>query len=476
MNSGDMNPQAVVGVDRTIVAYLTGFALLYIGFVTYSYLEWRQSLAIAALALPLGVIIIAIPRVVVYQYIFFLFIHVTLVRSVPLNVIDISAVAVILAAIADVLVRNRLPRRLPNLTMNFAVLLAALTVSAACGYNPIESLRPIARILFLLLTLLAIYRLSGHLEVKRLLALYFWLTVAHSVVVLTPFIMSGGSLRSFGFAWAVFDELSMLAVPIGLVYYLWSAGRNSWIYLAGTGLVFLALLATQSRAPIIFAVASIVLVLWETRRYATRRGRADASGAISIQSPPAARRVKSIVWMIVCLGFLVVVVSPGVLTALGERFERLFTLSPGGTFAIRLVLWKWALIAFSDHPIFGIGPGVFRSLETIYPGLHMTPLHYYVRFLSAHNLTLHYLAETGLVGALALLSLFINQFRIARLCWKRTRDIAEAPVGLAIYATGFLFLITTLIEAGWMWGQTGFIMTFFLAIIARSYRNSQVLQ
>ncbi len=167
----------------------------------------------------------------------------------------------------------------------------------------------------------------------------------------------------------------------------------------------------------------------------------------------------------------VLLVMPGVLEAVIGRFERLLTFQPGGTFALRMVLWKTALTAFWDNPIFGVGPGMFRSLSDLYATLHLVPVYYYVKSLSAHNLVLHYLAETGLIGATALVALFINQFRIGCRIWKASWGSAMTGNALALLAVSILLLVSALIESGWMWGQMTFLLAFFLSLLARQVES-----
>jgi O-antigen ligase len=97
----------------------------------------------------------------------------------------------------------------------------------------------------------------------------------------------------------------------------------------------------------------------------------------------------------------------------------------------------------------------------------MESVGYYVRGLSAHNLFLHYLAETGLIGTPILIALFIRQFNLSRSIWKNEIARDATPFALILYLMGFLFLISTFIEAAWMWGQLGFTFVLFLAFIVR---------
>lgn len=68
----------------------------------------------------------------------------------------------------------------------------------------------------------------------------------------------------------------------------------------------------------------------------------------------------------------------------------------------RWVLWDTAFKMFRDHPLFGVGPGGYHRLFSIY---HAGSLDGESTWGNAHNLYLHQLAERGALGALALLGL-----------------------------------------------------------------------
>ncbi len=462
--------------SRTVSAYLGVLAIVYLGAIIAVYFGWRRSAAYAVAGVPVALFLITQPRLALYQFIGLLFIQRYVFFSAGVLLIDLSAGLVILAALVDVLSSKNFPKSFPRLAVYMVILLIAMFISAVFGRDLLTSLRPIARVLFLLVTLLALIRLSRYVAVKKALAVYFWLAVVFSFPAVIPFLASGGSLRSFGLAPMVFDELTMMALPIGLCFYLWSDRGRGWYYLLGSGMVFLGLIATQSRAPIFFGLVSAVLVLWLSYRRAGKmlESARRTNGLPSLAKIAVRRRI---IWLagisLICVA-MVTVVIPGALAAVSERFERLLTSSPGGTFAIRMVLWKWALIAFRDHPLLGIGPGQFRSLSELYPYLHLTPLQWYLRSLSAHNLLLHYLAETGILGAGALMTLFVGQFRMSLFSWRHRSNATPLSIALAILILGSLLLGTTMVEAGWMWGQTGFIMVFFLALISRQYSLSRV--
>jgi len=258
--------------------------------------------------------------------------------------------------------------------------------------------------------------------------------------------------------------------------FIWSKAERATRYLLGSMLVFSSLVATQSRASLAFAVfasaAVLILSLGRARRIAAIQRPVEETSTGSKMPRAVKKRIAMLCLSVILLVAAAISLMPEVSSAILSRFESALTFTPSGTVRTRLELWRSALMAFSHHPILGVGPGSFKMFHHIFPTLHMQPLHYYVRGLSAHNLFLHYLAEAGLLGAAALVALFINQFRISRSTWRRQQPIDQTGYSLALYVAGLMFLVTTLFEAGWIWGQFGFPFVFFAALIVRY--NQQV--
>jgi len=107
------------------------------------------------------------------------------------------------------------------------------------------------------------------------------------------------------------------------------------------------------------------------------------------------------------------------LLASGERvtaLTRLFSLNPNG----RDVIWERAYAAFAQHPWGGVGPyqlgpwlvDLYKQGCNLWVGAHYLGLGcpdwlepFYGAWLIAHNLLLHALGETGVVGTLGFLAL-----------------------------------------------------------------------
>ena len=447
--------------------YLWGMLLIIAGtLITATWLEKYEIVGIAVF-LPVVLFCITNPRWAVYQFVFFIFFTPVIVEDIPLTLIDISAGIVVMSALLDVLLNTRLPKRFPPLLINFVLFLSAVGIAAIFSFEPVNAIRPLSKILFNTITFLSLFRLSSKVHIDDILRLFFWLMVVHACIALVPFIASKGTIRSFGLSPKTLDDLAMITLPIGVVFYLRAPRTKGFVYAVANVIVFSSLLATQSRLSIIFGVVFSLIAIWLYLRRTKKLSQgADASPSVF---HIARKRVLILVSFTVTIIGVVVMTIPGLFAGIMERFDEIIMLNTGGTIHLRLELWKTALLTLREHPLLGIGPGTFRIADQVIPTLHLHPMHFWVKGLSAHNPFLHYLSETGLVGASALILLQVSQFRLAKKNWYATRSITLLPETLILFVISLLFLITTFIEAGWFWGQLAFLFDLFLAFFAQQY-------
>lgn len=107
----------------------------------------------------------------------------------------------------------------------------------------------------------------------------------------------------------------------------------------------------------------------------------------------------------------------------------------------RNVFWKRALIIFQQHPILGIGPNGF---QTGYKALATSPNAYLAPH--AHNIYLSFLAETGILGTLALAILIITTIVVWWKGWRTTQPLStgwlwmlgSAAVGVGLATHGMV--------------------------------------
>lgn len=432
-----------------ILSFLVAVAVPFI-------LMGRLNAALVLMGVPLFLTLAIGPRPLLYMYAATMTIAVYPVPGLTLLVADYVLVGLILAAVIDFLVNVRTRVVIPQLTGNFLLLIAIMIIAALAAYSPSHSITPVIRAILQLTVLILFYNYIRRDDLEKLAKLFFWFMVGQAVLMISSFVASGGISRIFGLAGKYTDDLMMLAFAIGLAYAIWSeTSARSRLYGFGTVVLLAGLLATQSRFPV-FTVVWVGLVLLACSWY--------YSGKTGFY--PARRRIRLAV---LAIAAFVVLLLAGmtIFTGIVHRFDYALSKNMGSSVLMRFSLWKTALLAFAEHPWLGIGPGNFRIVDAAVPEARFVVIHYLVRGLSAHNMVLHYLAETGIAGAAALVWLYARYLKLA--IGQVGNAISEFPIslrvamlGVALTAFGDIFYMD-----GWMWGLTALPIPLFMAMTCR---------
>lgn len=453
------------------VFFLYGAVLLIIlgFFIGFSLINEKFIYLIPILAVPIGIAVITHPKWALYLFVFCLFIRFPLNWNVSISLTDISGILLVFSAIMDILLSNKIPRHFPHLFFNFAFLLTAIIVTGVFAYEPVIALQPLSRILLMTVIFLALIRLVDKVGVEKLVRLFFLFAIFHSIIVLTEFILSSGLIRSFGLLPRHFDDLAMLALPIGIVFYLWSKrGRAVW-YAISSILIFGALLATQSRTSIFFSLLFSFFAVFVVFK---QIGKTQVNLKIykKVKTYLTMRFLTKRLALFLLSGLalfcITLVLYPSLFSMVIERFAEAMSLETERSLGMRFELWRVAWLAFTTHPFIGIGPGKFRTIIDIFYSLHTNYSYFWVRGLSAHNPFLHYLAETGLIGTSTLIALFVNNFRLGYKQMAAETKLDMIPISQILFVMSLTFLITLFFEGGWMWGHNSITFVFFLALVA----------
>jgi putative inorganic carbon (hco3(-)) transporter len=120
-------------------------------------------------------------------------------------------------------------------------------------------------------------------------------------------------------------------------------------------------------------------------------------GAAAIMLTALARSPKKIGAVVLAVIFVLSIwfVLPG---ASKERFSSAWDWQNDPNSASRVTFWKTGLRMFEENPIFGVGPGNFSQINAGHR--------------AAHSLYIQALAESGLVGSIAIATLWILFFRM----------------------------------------------------------------
>lgn len=174
-----------------------------------------------------------------------------------------------------------------------------------------------------------------------------------------------------------------LALGEGALLFLWLRGRLRSIYaLAALALLVLGSALTSSRSVVLYALSYAALTLFTVRA----------------REPVEARRMRLAACVLAGAAFAAYFAVPWVNSALhaGPHFDRALPL-PGEYAEPRIGAFVLALRSFVSAPLLGTGIGGFAG-SAYEQGLDASMTRFGEVWTSPHNLPLHLLAETGLVG------------------------------------------------------------------------------
>ncbi len=416
-----------------------------------------------ALLMPAAIVVfwlVCSPRVTFYLFLAALGIYMPqrITSTFAIHAFDILMLILFMGMATDFLLRRRTEIRSTPFDWPFVVLIVATIVSAVFAHDPRYSVVPMLRIVVIYLAFRAVFKFALEIGVRRILLFYVGLVSALALYNIGLFIILGGQVRIFGLASLGFETLAMTAVTIALALMIWSERRWEKAALASASLAIgLAIFASQSRAPLVAIIISVPILVLLAR---TKARRENARQPL--------KTIKSIFVPFVLLAAIFVMFQGDFFAgALGryQSFVESFS-DPKGTVALRLIQWSTAWKTFLDHSLTGIGIGNFRIVHDIYPDIRTVPLYYKVKGMSAHNVVLHYLAETGLIGSLALVSLVWAGLRSAHRTYRTKWTYSDCGTAVALYTCMILIAVTFLYMRAWTWGQGGYVMAVLFGLTA----------
>lgn len=371
---------------------------------------------------------------------------------------DIAFLVSLMGLILNHLLRAGAKIRMTSLDIPFIFLILSTWLSALFAYDIHESIMPSIRIVFIYFAFRLVFKYAFDIGVRRLLIFFIILTSVASLSAFIPFAIAGGNIRSFGFAGLALQYFAMITLPISLIFLIWT--KSSWhrfLY----GLICLVsgfgIFATQSRAPLVAVIISIPVLLFVSYRKAKHEN-----------SIHTAEIVKLVLIPLFLLGISMIVLRETLFEGTIQRINGLIASlqHPQGTVSTRLTLWTLAIKGFLSSPLVGIGIGNMRVIHEVIPEVKLTPMWFFVRGMSAHNVLLHYLAETGLIGSTALVVLFWKSFRLGIKHLGLKLDTKGTQVSMALFIAMFVCFITMFYMRAWTWGQGGYILAFLFALNA----------
>lgn len=193
---------------------------------------------------------------------------------------------------------------------------------------------------------------------------------------------------------------------------------------------------------------------------------------VSVAAMALASRPRALVVLLVVVGLVLAAIAADPQSDLARRVVSVA--DPNDPSVVqRTYLWRTAAKMFAAHPLVGNGAKSFPQLRDRYavPGLEIYSYHetpgesLKVELLSPHNFYLMVAAETGLVGLLAYLSVFLGLLLRGLRVQRAARSERERALALGL--TGVLvFLVVHATHSDLFHGPIAIVATFLVACLA----------
>lgn len=421
---------------------------------------WKPFLAVAYAAAPAALLLLAHGPAAVFLLIGATFFFFPLDVGLVLLPADIVALVLFLAYGADLLLRR--PHSHENLLAGPYLLYACiLLLSAAFQGFTGSSVRFLMRQALLLATFLAVAHFGDRVKTKHILGVFIAFAIGNSLLSIGQFAAAGGTIRAFGMAGRGYGDHVMIGFLIASVMYVWSDDLRGQVGWGATALLMIgAIAATQTRASAITAGVGLVTIVI-TAIAAERR----AGGGRVRRRLAAALILAAVIIPILAL------YTP-VFEGIWSRFGRL-GFQPSETIRLRFSLWKAALTAFWAHPVLGIGAGNFSQVFTWVPDVRFDMVFRFVSGMGTHAQVITALAETGILGCLALL---VFLFKAVKTAYRRM-TAAVAIEGIVseqcLFAIALAIFVSSLYAGSWFWGNNSYHLAVFFGLIAANHPQSE---
>jgi O-antigen ligase len=338
------------------------------------------------------------------------------------------AVSVVLMAIAE-RVSTRQPSRAAIVYAPLAALLAVFALSAIFSQDRTLSVRALGYVT----VIAAFWWYAAQLLEDRWLADATWFIATLAVLELAVRVIAWRLAEGLDQVSLHIDSVTWLGklqvgwvfnlfAPLLLARFIGDRRRSvavvngiAWAVVAAANYLLFARMASLVFAITTVAICLLNLAYW--RRWIGVMGMAVAGVAVMI-----ATNLRMVTFVV----------------------STLFDRSQNSGIDFRLRIWEDAWRMFLAHPIVGIGVGTFDEVAYQMPGAKLNP-DFHLHGWHAHNLPLHLLAETGVLGLAAWVSLWYVVVRALVTAWK-SGDAERRLFSSAALVSVFAFQAVSMTE------------------------------
>lgn len=314
-----------------------------------------------------------------------------------------------------------------------------------------------------------IYIFTGYIVFKTLLSLsdideylkYLIYAVAIYSIFIFINILLTGNFRARGLTGSAFSDIIVCSLLI-VIYKNLFFEKSSAIYVVIAFILFFALIFDQSRFAWVGFALSFLYGLIITSIY--QRTKLMKKRLITILSS-------------IFVGMLVVFIS-GLYRLIIMRFSDVtFSVLQSNaqndivanSLDTMVLIWLTALSAFINNPLTGVGYFMFYSVSENYNVLPEFLYRDIVMGLDAHSTLINFLCETGIIGFLSILFLFIVIFVLSIKAITISKTISDSSRSLALNILVFFIETTCFYSGAYTFGYNGYFLYFIFALVIANY-------
>ncbi|MFA7420486.1 MAG: O-antigen ligase family protein [Melioribacteraceae bacterium] len=266
----------------------------------------------------------------------------------------------------------------------------------------------------------------------------------HSIWVI--YLGAGSSKRVFGILGVYFIDFAGLAALVSFIFFIYSCGGKRLLY----GLLFLVntlgLVFTQTRnAWLSFGISFITLIIFlvfNDRKYKIKKHLVITMVAF---------------FLVISAAIFILFVNKEGNRVVGKSQEVVLTNDPESvglnSFVSRLFIWHTAIVAYTQHPILGIGAYAFKHVSQNYYTIPRGFYDIYVEGRTPHVAFLQVLTETGIIGLFFFLNFIIKVFKKSLRSIKHIQLEENIVPTLAINWSLFYIIFSMMMTESWLYGQ-----------------------
>lgn len=304
--------------------------------------------------------------------------------------------------------------------------------------------------LFLLFFILAELFSSWNIQRLRQLIEYFIYTASAATFIALLLTFIGENTRAFGITGTPLPDLTVSALIASITFLVMSKDRRqSQKFLALASLLFLGLVMAQSRGTWLSFSFSFLFLSYLLLKKSI---------------PGTAKKLYQLIFLGIILVVFLYFVFQSAFIGISHRVEQIQYVEVG-TIQFRFILWHAAITAFLANPINGIGLGQFSILSDQFSDIGRSAIFKEnIEGLSAHNVLISYLSETGLLGISALIFFYYSISKLAKKTYIRVKSEANIDIVILLRAILFFVVLSSTYAGSWFWGLNGTQFMIFLAL------------